>query len=197
MALNYPEGHKGLVCTIQYALPDVDHKTYYAQAVHIAEKIVEWQNNPSKIPSTVLKRETLSNPTSEWHTPLWTDSSMRFIVTNKQLTDLHTSGYERNPYWGNTVITEIHNQPLIRECKGNKVDHCGMCIHKNVCKYAPSDVCDNDFIDYASEEAKTKFMLDLAMYIDNSDNTFDTHTHGSAVLVADLVNWMMSKGYIP
>jgi hypothetical protein len=60
MTLKFPEGHKGLVCTIQNALPYIPDAGYYQQAVFIADKIKEWQNDPSKIPGTVWKRDGIT-----------------------------------------------------------------------------------------------------------------------------------------
>ena len=58
----FPEGHDGLITTIQYALPKCDGQTYYKIAVFIAERIQEWLKDPSKIPGTVLRREVPVEP---------------------------------------------------------------------------------------------------------------------------------------
>jgi hypothetical protein len=57
MTLDFPEGNDGLICTIQYALPHMPKAGYYTQAVFIADRIREWQNNPSKIPGTILRKQ--------------------------------------------------------------------------------------------------------------------------------------------
>jgi hypothetical protein len=53
----FPEGYDALVCTIQYALPCLPEKGFWTQAKFIADKIVEWQKDRSKIPGTTYKRE--------------------------------------------------------------------------------------------------------------------------------------------
>lgn len=40
-------------------------------------------------------------------------------------------------------------------------------------------------------------LKDLAKFIDESEDLFDTQTHGKAVLVGRLVEWMMTKGFEP
>jgi hypothetical protein len=37
----------------------------------------------------------------------------------------------------------------------------------------------------------------LGKYIDDADNTFSTGTHGQAILIHNLVDWMVSKGWQP
>lgn len=57
MTLKFPEGHKGLIKTIQYALPHCNDMTYYQSAVFIADRIKEWENDPTKIPGTIYRKQ--------------------------------------------------------------------------------------------------------------------------------------------
>lgn len=65
MALKFPVGHEGLVTTIQYALPNCKGLTYYQSAVLIAEKISEWEKDPTKIPGTIYRKEDFKETSAD------------------------------------------------------------------------------------------------------------------------------------
>lgn len=48
-----------------------------------------------------------------------------------------------------------------------------------------------------SKVEREQLLNELALFIDNSEDLIDTRTHGKAVLVHNLVDWMVSRGYEP
>ena len=51
---------------------------------------------------------------------------------------------------------------------------------------------------YKGPEPTPDIMLnDLGKFIDNHSALIDTETHGKAILIHDLIDWMVSKGWQP
>ena len=100
IGVHFPEGFDGLRTTIQYALPYMGKGTYYQQAHFIALQVREWQNNTSKIPGTLYRREESAEPTS--CKPAEPEKRYECAIGNKRYSNRPPRGcHIRFPSWKN------------------------------------------------------------------------------------------------
>jgi hypothetical protein len=109
--LRFPEGHDGLRTTIQYALPYMGDGTYYEQAVFIADRVREWQNDTSKIPGTIYRRKKPAEPEKRYECS----------IGNKRYSNRPPRGcHIRFPSWKNCTDDGLpcHN---LKEVSGERI----------------------------------------------------------------------------